>query len=144
MNYNKPNRKHKDNTNLRHTYFADMLVNLTNDAPRTEPLLRIYANYMTFNAHAASLLGLKEGDKVYIGREERMANNLYVGRAQMKQSYAVAKRDNTFIVYSAPLARTVAGWLEGNGTYRICPEDKIEDVAGNKFYNIFKKKYGRS
>lgn len=119
-----------------------MLVNLTNDAPRTEPLLRVYNNYMVFNAHAVSLLGLKDGDKVYIGRDERAANNLYVGKAQMKQSYAVWRRNNTFLIYSAPLARKVASWLDGNGTYRICPEDTRNDDRGNIFYNIFKRKYG--
>lgn len=119
-----------------------MLVNLINDAPRTEPLLRIYTNYMTFNANAATLLGLKDGDKVYIGRDDRASNNLYVGKALMKQSYAVWRRDNTFIIYNAPLTRQVAGWLEGKGTYRICPEDKLNDGLGNTFYNIFKKKYG--
>ena len=119
-----------------------MLVNLINDAPRSEPLLRIYANYMVFNANAVGLLGLKDGDKVYIGRDERSSNNLYVGKAALKQSYAVCRRDNTFIIYNAPLTRMVAGWLEGKGTYRICPEDKVGDGMGNTFYNIFKKKYG--
>ena len=118
-----------------------MLVNLINDAPRTEPLLRVYDNYMVFNANASSLLGLKDGDKVYVGRDDRSSNNLYVGKAQMKQSYAVCRRDNTFIVYNAPLTRKVAAWLEGKGTYRICPEDKQHDAVGNIFYNIFKKKY---
>lgn len=120
-----------------------MLVNLINDAPRTEPLLRIYKSYMTFNASAVKLLGLTDGDKVYIGRNARDCNNLYVGKALMKQSYAVWRRDNTFILYSAPLSRTVAQWLEGTGTYRICPEDKMDDGFGNIFYNIFKKKYGK-
>lgn len=119
-----------------------MLVNLLNEAPRTEPLLRIYNNYMVFNSHAAALLGINDGDKVYIGRDDRSTNNLYVGKASLKQSYAVCRRSNTFIVYNASLTRKVASWLEGKGTYRICPEDKIDDGLGNMFYNIFKKKYG--
>ena len=119
-----------------------MLVNLTNEAPRTEPLLRIYGSYMAFNAPAVKLLGLADGDKVYIGRDERASNNLYVGKAMKKQSYAVVRRANSFILYSAPLTRKVASWLEGKGTYRICPEDKVDDGLGNMFYNIFKKKYG--
>ena len=119
-----------------------MLVNLINEAPRTEPLLRIYDNYMVFNANAATLLGLNDGDKIYIGRDDRSSDNLYVGRAKIKQSYSVLRRDNTFIIYNAPLARIVASWLEGKGTYRICPEDKLEDGLGNMFYNICKKKYG--
>lgn len=118
-----------------------MLVNLSNDAPRTEPLLRVYANYMVFNAPAVRLMEITDGDKVFIGRDERAGNNLYVGKAAVKQSYAVTRRDNTFILYNAPLARQVAGWLEGPGTYRICPEDSLNDGFG-MFYNIFKKKYG--
>lgn len=119
-----------------------MLVNLINDAPRTEPILRVFKNYMTLNAHAVRLLGLSEGDKVYIGREERMANNLYVGKARLKTSNLVVRRGNTFLLHNAALAREVAGWLEGMGAYRICPEDKVEDGLGNVFFNIFKKKYG--
>ena len=119
-----------------------MLVNIINNAPRTEPLLRIYDSYMAFNAQAVKLLGLSDGDKIYIGKDDRSSNNLYVGKANLKQSYAVWRRDNTFIVYSAPLTRIVAGQLEGKGTYRICPEDTVDDGLGNKFYNIFKKKYG--
>ena len=119
-----------------------MLVNLTNEAPRTEPLLRIYDSYMVFNAHASKLLGLADGDKVYIGRDERMANNLYVGKARMKQSNIVTRRGKTFLLNNTELTRAVAGWLEGKGTYRICPEDTFGDTLGNMFYNIFKKKYG--
>jgi hypothetical protein len=119
-----------------------MLVNLINDAPRTEPLLRVYANYMVLNANAVALLGLDDGDKIYIGRDERSSNNLYVGKAFLKQSYSVYRRDNTFIIYNAPLTRNVASWLEGKGAYRICPEDIIDDGLGNRYYNIFKKKYG--
>jgi hypothetical protein len=119
-----------------------MLVSLLNDAPRTEPLVRIYDTYMTFNAHAARLLGLTDGDKVYIGRDERQANNQYVGKAQLKQSNAVIRRGHTFLLNNSALARKVAGWLEGRGTYRICPEDRVDDSFGNLYYNIFKRKYG--
>lgn len=119
-----------------------MLVSLINEAPRTEPLLRVYETYMTFNAHAAHLLGLNDGDKVYIGRDERMANNLYVGKAKLKQSNVILRRGHTFLLHNAALARKVADWLEGRGTYRICPEDRLEDGFGNLFYNIFKRKYG--
>ena len=119
-----------------------MLVNLLNDAPRTEPLLRIYDTYMSFNAHAAALLGITDGDKVYIGRDERLANNLYVGKARLKQSNALVRRGKTFLLHNSALTRKVADWLEGKGTYRICPEDKVDDGLGNKYYNIFKKKYG--
>lgn len=97
---------------------------------------------MSFNAHAVKLLGITDGDKVYIGKDDRASNNLYVGKAKLKQSYTILRRNNTFVLYSAPLTRKVASWLEGKGTYRICPEDKIDDGLGNTFYNIFKKKYG--
>ena len=45
-----------------------MLVTLINEAPRTEPILRVYGNYMSFNMHASKLLGLEEGDKVLMMR----------------------------------------------------------------------------
>lgn len=119
-----------------------MLISLTNDAPRTEPLLRVYETYMTLNAAAVELLGLTDEDKVYIGRDERRANNLYVGKARLKHSCVVNRRGHTFLLHNAELTRKVAEWLEGKGSYRICQEDKVEDGFGNKFYNIFKKKYG--
>jgi hypothetical protein len=119
-----------------------MLTNLINEAPRTEPLLRIYDTYMTFNAQAALLLGLTDGDKVYIGRDERQGNNLYVGKARLKMSNMVTRRGKTFLLHNSELTRKVASWLEGTGTYRICPEDKMDDSFGNNYYNIFKKKYG--
>lgn len=119
-----------------------MLTNLLNCAPRTEPLLRVYDTYMSFNVHAAQLLGLEEGDKVYIGRDDRVSGNLYVGKARFKQSYAVVRRGKSFLLYNRPLTRVVAEQLEGKGTYRICPEDKQSDGLGNMFYNIFKRKYG--
>jgi hypothetical protein len=119
-----------------------MLVNLVNEAPRTEPLVRIYDTYMTFNAYAVKLLGLTDGDQVYIGRDERQGNNLYVGKARLMMSYVVIRRGNTFLLHNSELARKVADLLEGTGTYRICPEDKVDDSFGNNYYNIFKKKYG--
>ena len=122
--------------------FCDMLINLINEAPRTEPLLRIYDTYMTFNAQAAHLLGLTDGDKVYIGRDERQGNNLYVGKERLKMSNVVIRRGKTFLLHNSELTRKVASWLEGTGTYRICPEDKMDDSFGNNYYNIFKKKYG--
>lgn len=120
-----------------------MLVNLIDDAPRTEPLLRVYKAYMVFNANAAKLLGITDGAKVFFGRDERSANHIYVGKADLKRSYAVTRRENSFVLNNAPLTRQVAAWLEGRGSYRICPEDKLDDGFGNTFYNILKKKYER-
>ena len=119
-----------------------MLVNLINDAPRSEPLLRIYETYIAFNSHAAQLLGLADGDKVFIGKDDRSSNYLYVGKAQKKYSCVVMQKGSTYVLNNAPLTRKIAECLEGKGSYRICPEDKLDDGFGNVFYNIFRKKYG--
>lgn len=118
-----------------------MLVNLLDEAPRDEPVMRIHKSYMALNACASRLLQLAEGDRISI-RKDRSGNLVYIGKANgFKQSYGVKRRDNTYLIYSAPLTRKVAECLEGKGAYRICPEDVVE-LFGNKFFNIFKKKYG--
>lgn len=119
-----------------------MLQDLLNDAPRSEPLVRIYKNYICFNAVAVKLLGLKEGDSVSIMRDDR-DGYLYVANCNsMKQSHAITMKKTMFTVSSAPLCRKMAENLEGFGSYKIC-KDETQDYMGHKFYNIFKKKYGK-
>ena len=119
-----------------------MLRSILDSAPRTEPLIRIYPHYITFNAPAARLLGFKKDDVVSIMQDDR-DGYLYVANCRTKQSYPLAMRNNTFLVRSVELCNKLAECLEGFGTYRISKDVTLCDFNDNKYYNIFKKKYGK-
>ena len=119
-----------------------MLTPLLKNPPRTQPLIRIYANIISFNAPAAAMLDLKEGDSVSIMQDDRDGYIYVANCATIKQSYALTRRNNTFKVSSTQLCRKLAEQLEGFGTYRICQE-LSKEYMDHKFYNIFNKKYGK-
>lgn len=119
-----------------------MLKDLLNGAPRTEPLVRLYPSYLTLNAAAAELLGLGENASVAIQQNDRDGYIYIAACEDMRQAYRLRKRNNVYILSYAPLCRRLAECLEGEGAYRICREVSIE-FMGKKFYNIFKKKYGK-
>lgn len=118
-----------------------MLKPLLNSASRTEPLVRLYPGCIVFNAPAARLLELKEGDAVSIMQDDR-DGYVYVANCVTKQSYTLSVRCKTFKVNNAVLCRTLAERLDGFGTYRISKDLIQTDYNDNKYYNIFKKKYG--
>lgn len=118
-----------------------MLKPLLDSASRTEPLVRIYSGCIVFNAPAAQLLNFKEGDAVSIMQDDR-DGYVYVGNCMTKQSYTLTPRKKTFKVSNMPLCRRLAECLEGFGTYRISKDMIQSDYNDNKYYNIFKKKYG--
>lgn len=119
-----------------------MLTPLLKNPPRTQPLIRIYANIISFNAPAAAMLDLKESDSVAIMQDDRDGYIYVANCAALKQSYALTRRNNTFKVSNTQLCRKLAEQLEGFGTYRICQE-LSKEYMGHKFYNIFDKKYGK-
>ena len=119
-----------------------MLTPLLTNPPRTEPLIRIYPNMISFNAPAAALLKLKDGDAVSIMQDDRDGYIYVANCSTIRQSYALTRRNNTFKVSNSQLCRKMAHQLEGYGTYRICQELSKEYME-HKFYNIFKKKYGK-
>ena len=118
-----------------------MLRNLLTTAPRKEPLIRLYPNYLRFNKAASDLLDLKPGDAVCVLLEDR-DGYIYIGNHHNKQSYEVIERNNTFEVRSAPLCRKLAESLNGAGSYRICA-DETQEYMDHVYYNILKMKYGK-
>ena len=118
-----------------------MLKNILIGAPKTQPLIQIYPNYIRFNAITINLLGFNDGDAVSIMQDDR-DGYVYVGNVQGKQSYALIKQGRAYVVRCAPLSRKLASCLEGYGTYRISKDDSTE-FMGQTYYNIFKKKYGK-
>lgn len=119
-----------------------MLKDLLTSAPRTEPLIRIYPAYLTLNSAAAELLGLGEVASVAIQQDDRDGYVYVASCEDMRQAYRMRRRNNVYILSYAPLCRKLAECLEGYGSYRICRE-VTTDFMGKKFYNIFKKKYGK-
>ena len=121
------------------------LVQLNRQAPRSEALIRVYNNNIVINAAAARLLDLQHGDMVNVLKDKDAESagrgiRLYIGKAQ-RNAYRVKERRSTFRVFCTSMARSIAEALEGYGTYRVCPEDSATDAMGQKYYNIFFRKY---
>lgn len=120
------------------------LTRITKVAPRSEALIRVYRAQIILNAPASRLLGLIPGSSVnvYADKDAQMAgrNRLYVGKTK-GSGFAAIKRNATYRINSSDLCKSLAEALEGFGTYRICPEDYVLDVNGDRYYNIFFRKY---
>lgn len=119
-----------------------MLKDLLTGAPRTEPLIRLYPTYISFNSAAVGLLDLDRHEAVAIQQDDRDGYVYVAGCDSLKQTYGLRRRCGTFVLSNAPLCRKLAECLEGYGAYRICQGESIE-FMGQTFYNIFKKKYGK-
>ena len=65
---------------------------------------------------------------------------LYIGRKDTN-AFTAIRRGRSYLINSRVLSRELADSLEGRGTYRICPEDSVEN-NGTTYFNIFFKKYG--
>jgi hypothetical protein len=118
-----------------------MLKNLLQSAPKTEPLLRIYPNYITLNGVAATLLQMDEGSSLSVMQDDRDGYIYISNNPDAKVAYKVRKQGNTLFVHSSVLARKLAAQMEGMGAYRICASESTE-FMNHKYYNVFAKKYG--
>lgn len=103
--------------------------------------MRVFSHYLSFNAKAVELLGIKDGDSISIMQDDR-DNYIYVSNnPDAKVAYGVRRRYGSFEVCNSRLCRKLAEQMEGNGAYRICEEQSME-FMGHKYYNVFAKKYG--
>lgn len=120
------------------------LVLLTKVLPETEPKIRIYGHYAVFNAAAVAMLGLEDGDYVQFAHPlYGFKKETYVRKTDKTVgSYIARKRKGTMRVSSRKLSILLAERLEGNGCYRICPEEKVDDPDGT-WYSIFFKNYDK-
>jgi len=120
------------------------LVLLTKGLPETEPKLRIYGHYAVFNAAAVALLGLEDGDYVQFAHPAYgFRKETYVRKTSKPVgSYIARKRKETMRVSSRKLSELLAERLEGNGCYRVCPEEVVKDEDGD-WYSIFFKNYDK-
>lgn len=118
-----------------------MLKNLLQSAPKTEPLLRVYANYITINEAAASLLQMEDGSALSVMQDDRDGYVYIANNPDAKVAYRAKKIGNILFFYYAKLAHKLGEVMEGRGSYRVCAGEKTE-FMGRDYYNVFTKKYG--
>ncbi len=120
------------------------LTRITKTLPHTEALIRVRKDKVTLNAAASRLLELTPEDMVivYLDGDQMEAGRkrLYIGKCN-SCAYRLKPRGETFFICSAALSKSIADAYEGYGTYRICEEDFLNGMSGEKYYNIFFKKY---
>lgn len=117
---------------------------LSKRLPETEPKVRVYGHYAVFNAAAVALLGLVDGDYVQFAKPVYgFRNETYVRKTKKAYgAYVARKRKGTMRVSSRKLALLLAERLDGNGCYRVCPENPVEDNDGT-WYNVFFVNYDK-
>ena len=126
--------------------FADMtlLTDITRTAPSGEALLRLYEGQLTLNAAAKRLLGLEDDSQVAF-RSGNITGpdgkkRLFIAKKEFA-AYSLVKAGHTYRIRSTVLCRTLAGMLQGYGTYRIERENPVTDYNGDVCYSIFFRKY---
>lgn len=119
-----------------------MLRNVLNAAPKEEPHIAIYENYLVLNNPAMELLGLQGGGSVSVMQDDRDGYIYIANNPDAKVSYKVRLKQNRGEVSNAGLCRKLRDLMEGKGTYRVCSEESVE-YMGHMYYNIFAKKYGK-
>lgn len=120
------------------------LTILSKGIPETEPKMRIYGHYVSFNAAAVRLLGINDGDYIQFAKPSYgFRKELYVRKASTPGgSYIARKRRQISRISSASLLGLLQENGFGKGCYRICPEVTVDDKDGT-YYNIFFRNYDK-
>lgn len=121
------------------------LRNMISTLPISEASVKVYRSSITFNASAVSLLKLEDDSYVSFMVDadalQQGRFRCYVSRNRKGvDSYPLHRRGSQMTVNSARLARMVADGFNGDGTYRICPEDSYI-INGVEWFNIYHKNY---
>lgn len=123
-----------------------MMVDIDKSPDNGTALLHLYKTYCVLNGAAGELLGLLPGKHVRF-RQDPMElaagrDRVYVCLSDYPLGYPAKQRAHTWKIFSTRLCRSLAGHLQGEGTYRICAEvTRTED--GVKYYEIFFKRYDK-
>lgn len=122
------------------------LILLTKSIPETEPKIRVYKRYVTINAAAVRLLGLKDRDYVQFAHPVYgFAKELYIRKTSVIIGSYIARVQRgkgTMRVTSMKLSSLIAKRLEGYGCYLVSASEKVDDPDGT-YYNIFFKNYDK-
>lgn len=120
------------------------LVHISNKAPQSEPLIRVYADKCTLNRYAVELMHLTDGCKVDLLKDadEEMAgrDRIYIGKSSGPLGFRVISRGRTCRIFSSEFRKILNEHLQGPGVYRISPEWP-EEMNGMVYYNIFFRRY---
>lgn len=121
------------------------LRNMVDTLPVSEASVRVYRSTLIFNASAVSLLRLDDDSFVSFKVD---ADALALGRFRCYVSktskgvdaFPLHRKASQMVVNSSCLARKLADGLNGDGIYRICPEDSYI-INGIEWFNIYHKNY---
>lgn len=110
-----------------------------------DPVIRIYRGRCVLNASACRLLGIPgKSQRILVRRDMEQAaagrDRIYISHSYMATGYVFKMRGNEARINSSSLCLKLAGYLEGPGAYRICPEVSITE-NGRTWYEIFFKRY---
>lgn len=112
-------------------------------SPSCAPSIRVYRDYISINAAAAKLIGLKAGGCVDFYEESPSSSNphgrLYIGANS--SGIKTKPHDHTHRIFSRKLCKNLATHLEeSTGAYKLEPNDSVT-YMGIKYYSIFFKRH---
>ena len=115
---------------------------ISNELPRTAPVIRVYKNYCTLNAAAMRLLGVggyrTRYAEICISKDD---DTIWICGTNKVFDYKIsAKTPLTGRINSVRLSKQLSNLLGGYGTYPINPERRNYEVNTNKFYYAIQKK----
>ena len=116
---------------------------ISDQVPRTAPLLRVYRNYCTLNAAAMRLLGVGGGRKRYaeITVSEEPDRQAWICGTDNVADYRITnKSKRTGRICSVELSCRLCELLGGYGTYQISATRQYYDVNKDKFYYAIQNK----
>lgn len=121
------------------------LRNMVNTLPLSEASVRVYRSSLIFNASAVSLLRLDDDSfvsfKVDADALSQGRFRCYVSRCPKGvDAFPLHRKSGQMTVNSSCLARRLSEGLNGDGIYRICPEDSYI-INGIEWFNIYHKNY---
>ena len=111
-----------------------------------DPTIRIYQHRCVLNAAACRLLGIPgRSQRVLVRRDMEQAaagrDRIYISHSYLATGYVFRMRGNEARINSSSLCQKLAGYLDGYGSYRICPEVTVTE-NGRVWYEIFFRRYG--
>lgn len=116
------------------------MTRISNEAPRTAALLRVYRGYCSLNAAAMRLLNVGYERSRYAELSVSDDGTVWICTTNNSADYKITpKSSRTGRINSVTLCRQLADKLGDYGTYRITPERRQYDVTGDKFYYAISK-----
>lgn len=116
---------------------------ISDEVPRTAPLLRVYKNYCTLNAAAMRLLGVGGERKRYaeVAVSADTSRQAWICGTDNVADYRIkTKSTHTGRICSAELSCRLCELLGGYGTYQISATRRYYDVDKDKYYYAILKK----